>query len=91
MDPTQATQAVQTAHGLDMTQVVTIMLVLATNLGTVIALFVHSDKKAEEHRKEMTTIIEENRKEANDILKGIREDIKDFHGRLCAIEERNKK
>ena len=24
-------------------------------------------------------------------MKGIQEEIKDFHGRLCAIEERNKK
>lgn len=24
-------------------------------------------------------------------LQGIREDMRDFHGRLCAIEERNKK
>lgn len=72
---------------MDVTQVVTVMLVMATNLGTVIALYLHNDKK-----------IEEGRKETNEILKGIREDIKefhlamrDFHGRLCSIEERGKK
>lgn len=26
-----------------------------------------------------------------DVIDAIREDIKDFHGRLCSIEERNKK
>ena len=72
---------------MDITQVVTIMLVMATNLGTVIALYLHNDKK-----------IDENRKETNDILKGIRLDInqfhegmRDFHGKLCAIEERGRK
>ena len=30
-------------------------------------------------------------KETNSIITAIREDIKDFHGRLCAIEEKNKK
>ena len=27
----------------------------------------------------------------DDTLQGIREDMRDFHGRLCAIEERNRK
>lgn len=72
---------------MDVTQVITVMLVMATNLGTVIALYLHNDKK-----------IEENRKETNEILKGIREDMNQFHnamlqfhGRVCAIEEGRKK
>lgn len=32
-----------------------------------------------------------NRGETQAILQGIREDMKEFHGRLCAIEERNRK
>jgi hypothetical protein len=28
---------------------------------------------------------------ALDLIEAIRQDMKDFHGRLCAIEERNKK
>jgi len=80
-------ETVHTLQGLDWTQAITVFAIIATNLGTIIALYVHTDKK-----------IEENRKETNEILKGIREDIKefhqglrDFHGRLCAIEERGKK
>lgn len=68
-------------------QILTVFAVIATNLGTVIALYIHTDKKLDEYRKE-----------TNDILKGIQNQIiaihnemKDFHGRLCAIEERNKK
>jgi len=55
-------------------------MVVATNLGTVIALYCQTDKKMEEHRKE-----------TSDILRGIHQEMKDFHGRLCSIEERNKK
>lgn len=29
-------------------------------------------------------------REVNSILKAIQEEIKDFHGRLCTIEEKNK-
>ena len=65
---------------MDWTQVLTVFAVIATNLGTTIALYLQLDKKIEEHRKE-----------ANDILRAIQQEIKDFHGRLCAIEERNKK
>lgn len=31
------------------------------------------------------------RREMMGMIKAIQEEIKDFHGRLCAIEERNKK
>ena len=60
-------------------EVITVFAIVATNLGTVIALYVNMDKK-----------LDENRKETNDILRGIQEEMKDFHGRLCKIEERNK-
>ena len=61
-------------------EVITVFAIVATNLGTVIALYINLDKK-----------LEENRKETNEILKGISWEMKDFHGRLCAIEERNRK
>ena len=58
------------------------LLIMLTFFGVSISLYRHSDKK-----------IDENRKETHIILKGIREEIyaiheemKDFHGRLCAIE-----
>jgi len=37
--------------------------------------------------RHMENMIRANR----DVIDAIREDIKDFHGRLCSIEERNKK
>jgi hypothetical protein len=54
---------------MDWTQVLTVFAVIATNLGTVIALYIQTDSK----------------------LTAIHNEMKDFHGRLCAIEERNKK
>ena len=64
---------------MDISIVITIFAIVATNLGTVIALHIQSDNKIESHRKETTALIN-----------AIREDIRDFHGRLCAIEERKK-
>ncbi len=60
--------------------ILTVFAVIATNLGTVLTLYCQLDKK-----------LDENRKETNQILLGIQEEMKSFHGRLCAIEERNKK
>lgn len=51
--------------------VLTIFVIVATNLGTVIALYINTDKK-----------IDEQRKETNDILKVIHQEMKDFHGKL---------
>lgn len=47
----------------------------------------HMDAKLEGQRNLMNSI----HKESNDILKAIQEEMKDFHGRLCEIEERRKK
>lgn len=92
MEPTQI------VHGLDWTQAITVFAIIATNLGTVIALYLHNDKK-----------IDEGRKETAEILKGIREDSKQFniaimqemnqfhnamlqfHGRVCTLEGKSKK
>lgn len=47
-------------------EVITVFAIVATNLGTVIALYCQTDRK----------------------LDAIQAEIKDFHGRLCTIEER---
>ena len=65
---------------LDWTQVLTIFVIVSTNLGTVIALYIQLDKK-----------IKEGRKETQFILTAIQQEMKDFHGRLCTIEERYRK
>jgi len=69
---------------MDWAQILTVFAIVATNLITVVTLHIHLDNNTS--RK-----IDEHRKETNDILRGIQQEMKDFHGRLCAIEERNKK
>lgn len=65
--------------GLDWTQVLTVFAIVATNMVTVITLYLHTDSK-----------IEANRRETGDLLKSIHEEMKDFHSRLVKIEtERN--
>jgi hypothetical protein len=65
---------------MDWTQVIATFAVIATNLTTVIVLFCHMDNKSER-------LIEAIRAD----IKCVQEEMKDFHGRLCAIEERNRK
>lgn len=68
---------------MEWTQTITILganLVLALGcIGTTITLFLwcRSEAREDRHQTEM-------------ILKAIAEEMKDFHGRLCAIEERNR-
>jgi hypothetical protein len=67
-------------------QVLTIFAIVATNVGTIIALYVHSDNKMDANRKETNEILRGIQLE----IRGIQAEMKDFHGRLCAIEERKK-
>ncbi len=56
---------------MDWTQVLTVFAVIATNLGTIISLYINLDKKLDEQRKE-----------TNEILRAIQAEMKDFHGKL---------
>lgn len=64
---------------MDWSQVIAIFAVIATNLTTVIVLFCHLDNKSD---KLISAI--------RDDVRAIHQEMKDFHGRLCAIEERRK-
>jgi len=57
-----------------------VLVILAANFGVFIPMFLHSDNKMEAHRKETA-----------EILKGIADEMKDFHARLCVIEDRRSK
>lgn len=67
-----------------------------------IALYIHSDNKFERGMEAMMINQKQAEKRTDKIIEGMRQDIlvfhkenaemmRDFHGRLCAIEERNKK
>jgi hypothetical protein len=59
--------------------IIEIAVVMIMIFGSNIFLYLHTDSRTEENRRENTAI-----------LQGIQQEMKDFHGRLCAIEERNK-
>lgn len=59
--------------------VIELAVLAFTTLGTTITLYMHSDSKMEEYKKESLSLHRE-----------IINEMKDFHGRLCAIEERNR-
>ena len=68
---------------MDWTQVVTI-------LGGNIALFLWSTRQSRTDFLHLDRKLEENRKEVSQIIKAIQEEMKDFHNRLCKIEESRK-
>jgi hypothetical protein len=68
---------------MDILQVLTIVSVAIANIVTTIGLFIWAAKtRASEVR--VDTVLTSIRDE----IASIKEEIKDFHGRLCAIEER---
>lgn len=54
---------------------------------TMSALFLWNRSESNADRREANA----DRKEMMNLIKEIKDEMKDFHGRLCAIEERNKK
>lgn len=50
----------------------------------------HMDNKLEIYVQAIREDINQIHRENHDLISSIREDMKDFHGRLCIIEERNK-
>jgi len=66
--------------------VIELAVLAFTTLGTTITLFLHSESKIES----VLMRSEDNRKEVVQIIQSIQLEMKDFHGRLCAIEEGRK-
>lgn len=75
------------AQNIQWQPIIEMAMVIFTTLGTTIALYLHTDSKIDLMNQNATL----NRQENTQILLGIQAEIKDFHGKLCAIEERNKK
>jgi len=60
-------------------------------LGATITLFLWARGEAREDRKNDQERWETHRNEMMTILKAIQDESRDFHGRMCAIEERSRK
>jgi hypothetical protein len=68
---------------MEWTQVISI-------IGANLAMFLLSVRQSNTFYMHLDKKMEDNRKETNGIIKAIQQEIKDFHDRLCAIEEKNK-
>jgi len=73
------------------TAIITIIGVFIANAALILPLWLWNRSESRADVRNIDSKIESNRQETNAILQAIRDDIKDFHGRLCAIEERNRK
>ena len=59
---------------------VALVIIMVTIIGSTVPLYIHSSRQLENFMQSSQAI-----------LQGIQDEMRDFHGRLCAIEERNKK
>jgi predicted nucleic acid-binding Zn-ribbon protein len=75
---------------MDWNQILTVLAVVLANLGTIIALYMHLDNKTESTLKGMQASIEAINADSKQFQQALLHEIRDFHGRLCAIEERNR-
>lgn len=58
--------------------------------GSIWGMYYQTDKKVDEWRKELKLDFKEYRSETTEIMKAIHQEMKEFHDRLCAIEEKSK-
>lgn len=63
------------------------LILVASFLG----LFIWNRTESRADIRHMDNRLDSNHRENQQTIQAIREDIKDFHGRLCSIEERNKR
>lgn len=68
---------------MDWTQVLGIM---GANLAIILPMFLWIRSEANADRRESAA----DRRDILQLIRDIQQEMKDFHGRLCAIEERNK-
>lgn len=71
--------------------IVELAILAFTCLGTTITLHIHSDSNMKKSEERTAQILEAMRKDILVFHRETSELMRDFHGRLCAIEERNKK
>jgi hypothetical protein len=74
---------------MDLTSALTVSAIVLANIGSTISLFIWATNRADTHTQNVRAELKAYSLETQAILKGIADEMKDFHGRLCAIEERN--
>lgn len=69
---------------MDWTQVI---VIISANIGVMLPMFFWLRSEGNADRREHAA----DRRDILSLIREIQQESKDFHGRLCAIEERNKK
>lgn len=75
----------------DFSALVTILGVFIANASLVIPLFLWNRSESRADMRHLDAKLDVFRNETQALINAIRQDMQDFHGRLCAIEERNRK
>lgn len=70
-----------------MTEIATVLGVIVGNAALVIPLFLWNRAESRADIRHMDSKMESTR----ELVRAIHDEIKDFHARLCQIEERNRK
>lgn len=74
----------------DISVITTIVGVLVANLAIVVPIFFWNRTESRNDTRHMQAMLNSNRELIREIHNEIHAEMKDFHGRLCAIEERRK-
>ncbi len=71
--------------------IITVAILMATTLGTTIPLYIHNSSQTTVQIEAIREDVKSIEKSMNNMHAEIRADMRDFHGRLISIEERNKR
>ena len=75
---------------MDLVNILTIAAIVLANIGTIIGLFTWATNHAANDAKELRALNHEASIRTDKLISAIHQEMIDFHGRLCAIEERNR-
>ena len=76
---------------MDKTTLISMAVFIFTNIGTIISMFLWVRSEANLDRRESLDLLRAIQADSKAFQNAMMTEAKDFHGRLCAIEERNKK
>ena len=67
-----------------------VFALIGGNLALILPLWLWNRTESRADNRHMDAKLEANQKQVIELISAIKDEMKDFHGRLCAIEERNK-
>lgn len=75
---------------MDVTALITIAACVIANIGTTLGLFMWATTQATTATQNTRDENKQFHAETRALIQAIQQEMKDFHGRLCALEERRK-